>query len=79
MYDLNDALEQLKAAHAAIDYVTQLLDKLPASSLEHDWCKLHLRRLKHRLPKQPAEQRAIWEAQLAGLAAEQRYWERVKG
>jgi len=33
--------------------------------------------LKHRLPKNLGEQRALWEAELAGLVAEKRYWERM--
>jgi hypothetical protein len=56
-------------------YTARLIEKLPPESIEYDWCKLHQRRLSHRLPDRPEEQRAFWEAQLAGLMAEVRYWE----
>ncbi len=79
IHDLQDALQQLQATQQAIAYITQLIPQLPARSLEHDWCKLHLRRLKHRLPKNVEEQRALLEAELAGLVAEVRYWDNVRG
>jgi transcriptional regulator with XRE-family HTH domain len=79
IHDLQDALQQLQATQEAIAYITQLIPQLPARSLEHDWCKLHLRRLKHRLPKNLGEQRALLEAELAGLVAEVRYWDNVRG
>lgn len=77
IHDLQAALQRLAATQEAIVYVSRLLDQLPSQSLEHDWCKLHLRRLKHRLPKNAEEQRALLEAQLAGLVAEVRYWEKM--
>ena len=77
LQDLQDELQELHATQEAIAYITQLIPQLPARSLEHDWCRLHLRRLKHRLPKNLGEQRALWEAELAGLVAELRYWERM--
>ena len=79
IHDLQDALQQLQATQEAIAYITQLIPQLPTRSLEHDWCKLHLRRLKHRLPKNIGEQRALWEAELEGFQAEARYWERMVG
>jgi transcriptional regulator with XRE-family HTH domain len=75
IHDLQDALQQLQTIQESIAYITQLIPQLPARSLEHDWCKLHIRRLKHRLPKNLGEQRSLWEAELAGLMAEVRYWE----
>ena len=77
IHDLQDALQQLQATQDAIAYISQLIPKLPARSLENDWCKLHLRRLKHRLPKNVEEQRALWKAELVGFQAEARYWERM--
>jgi hypothetical protein len=77
IHDLQDTLQQLQATQDAIAYITQLTPQLPARSLEHDWCKLHLRRLKHRLPKNIGEQRALWEAELAARGAEKRYWEKL--
>jgi hypothetical protein len=77
IYDLQAALQQLQATQEAIAYITQLIPQLPARSLELDWCKLHLRRLKHRLPKNIGEQRALWESELAGLVVEVEYWEKM--
>ena len=74
--DVRDELQFLKETEDAIYNVSRLLEKFTARSKEHDWCKLHLRRLKHRLPKNPAMQRAEWEAKLAGLEAEKKYWEK---
>jgi hypothetical protein len=80
MNDLQDALQNLHATQEAMAYIGRLIDKLPPQSLEYDWCKMHQRRLSHRLPKQTEEQRAEWEAQLAGLIAEKSYWEkRIQG
>jgi hypothetical protein len=74
--DLQDALQHLQATQEAIAYTALLIKKLPPQSIEYDWCKLHQRRLLQRLPKQPEEQQAAWEAQLAGLMAEKSYWEK---
>ena len=74
--DLQDALQHLQATQEAIAYTALLIKKLPPQSIEYDWCKLHQRRLLQRLPKQPEEQQAEWEAQLAGLMAEKSYWEK---
>lgn len=76
IHDMQDKLQHLQATQAAIVYITQLITQLPPRSLEHDWCKLHLRRLKHRLPKNVEEHRALWEAELVGFQAEARFWER---
>jgi len=75
IHDLQDALQQLQATQEAMAYTARLIEKLPPESIEYDWCKLHQRRLSHRLPDRLEEQRAFWEAQLAGLMAEVRYWE----
>ncbi len=74
--DVRDELQFLKETEDAIYNISWLLEKFPSRSKEHDWCKLHLRRLKHRLPKNPDMQRAEWEAKLAGLEAEKKYWEK---
>jgi hypothetical protein len=74
--DLMQELDALRQTEEALGYVTHLRHQLVAKSLEHDWCVLHLRRLKHRLPKQPELQRAEWEAKLSGLHAEKKYWEK---
>ena len=74
--DVRDELQFLKETEDAIYNVSRLLEKFTARSKEHDWCKLHLRRLKHRLPKNSDVQRAEWEAKLAGLEAEKKYWEK---
>lgn len=74
--DVRDELQFLKETEVAIYNVSQLLEKFTARSKEHEWCKLHLRRLKHRLPKNPDMQRAEWEAKLAGLETEKKYWEK---
>ncbi len=74
--DLMQELDTLRQTEAALEYVTHLRNQFVAKSLEHDWCTLHLRRLKQRLPKQPDLQRAEWEAKLAGLHAEKKFWEK---
>jgi hypothetical protein len=74
--DVRDELQFLRETEDAIYNVSLLLEKFSVRSKEHDWCKLHLRRLKHRLPKNPAMQRAEWEAKLTGLEAEKKYWEK---
>ena len=74
--DVRDELQFLKETDDAIYNVSRLLEKFTARSKDHDWCKLHLRRLKHRLPKNPDMQRAEWEAKLTGLEAEKKYWEK---
>ena len=76
IYDLTDKLSALQHTENAIEYVSQVTGKFPVKSKEHDWCVLHLRRLKQRLPKQPDLQRAEWEAKLAGLNAEKKFWEK---
>jgi hypothetical protein len=74
--DLREELNLLQQTEDAMQYVAHLCDQFESKSFEHDWCKLHLRRLKHRLPKDPDMQRAEWEAKLAGLLAERKYWEK---
>jgi transcriptional regulator with XRE-family HTH domain len=76
IYDVTDKLAVLQRMEEAIEYVSQITGKFPVKSKEHDWCTLHLRRLKQRLPKQPDLQRAEWEAKLAGLHAEKKFWEK---
>lgn len=74
--DLREELNRLHQTEEAMLYVAHLCDQFESKSFEHDWCKLHLRRLKQRLPKDPDMQRAEWEAKLAGLLAERKYWEK---
>ena len=74
--DLMQELDSLRQTEEALEYVTHLRNQFVAKSLEHDWCTLHLRRLKQRLPKQPDLKCAEWEAKLAGLHAEKKYWEK---
>jgi hypothetical protein len=74
--DLQSALSRLKQTEDAMMYVGYLSNQFESKSVEHDWCKLHLRRLKHRLPKDPDMQRTMWEAKLAGLLGERKYWEK---
>ena len=74
--DLQSALSRLKQTEEALVYVSYLSHQFESKSIEHDWCTLHVRRLKHRLPKDPDLQRAEWEAKLAGLLGERKYWER---
>ncbi len=74
--DLQLALSRLKQTEDALTYVNYLSDQFEPKSVEHDWCKLHVRRLKHRLPKDPDMQRTMLEAKLAGLLAEKKYWEK---
>ena len=74
--DLQSALSRLKQTEDALVYVGYLSNQFESKSVEHAWCKLHVRRLKHRLPKDPDMQRAEWEAKLAGLLAEKKYWEK---
>ena len=76
--DLQLAMQHLQKTEEAIEYVSQMCDQFEPKSKEHDWCVLHLRRLKHRMPKNPELQRTEWEAKLAGLEAEKKYWEKVK-
>lgn len=74
--DLQSALSRLKQTEEALLYVSYLSNQFEPKSVEHDWCKLHVRRLKHRLPKDPDLQRAEWEAKLTGLLGERKYWEK---
>jgi hypothetical protein len=74
--DVQSALNRLKQTEDALVYVSYLSNQFESKSVEHDWCKLHVRRLKHRLPKDPDLQRTEWEAKLAGLLGERRYWEK---
>jgi transcriptional regulator with XRE-family HTH domain len=77
--DLTEELEVLQQTEEALVYVAHVREKLVVKSREHDWCTLQLRRLKHRLPEHPDLQRAEWEAKLAGLLAEQKYWVKKGG
>jgi hypothetical protein len=74
--DILVELEYLQQTEEAIRYVDQLRSQFNVKDAEHEWFTLHLRRLKQRLPKQPDVQRAEWEAKLAGLHAEKKYWEK---
>ena len=74
--DLQSALSRLKQTEDALVFVSYLSNQFEPKSVEHDWCKLHVRRLKHRLPKDPDMQRTMWEAKLAGLLGERKYWEK---
>ena len=74
--DLQSALNRLKQTEEALVYVSYLSHQFEPKSIEHDWCKLHARRLKHRLPKDPDLHRAEVEAKLAGLLGERKYWEK---
>jgi hypothetical protein len=74
--DLQTAMSRLKQTEDALVYVSYLSTQFESKSVEHDWCKLHVRRLKHRLPKDPDMQRTEWEAKLAGLLGERKYWEK---
>lgn len=75
--DLQSALIRLKQTEEALVYVSYLSNEFDPKSFDYDWCKLHVRRLKHRLPKDPDLQRTMWEAKVAGLIGERKYWEKI--
>jgi DNA-binding XRE family transcriptional regulator len=76
--DVQMALQQLKQLEDAILLTNRLKETYKPRSLEYDWCVLHLRVLRQKLPKDLELARAAYEAQAAGLSAEIKYWEKRK-
>jgi len=76
---LNDVRKKLKGLEElehAIMHTEQLQEKYARKSLEHDWCVVHLRELKAKLPNDVDLHRAKLQASEAGLMAEIEYWNR---
>jgi hypothetical protein len=74
---LNDVLKKLEGIdelEQAIVLTEQLQEKYARKSLEHDWCVLHIRKLKTKLPKEINLVRAKLSATAAGLRAEIEFW-----
>ena len=76
--DVQKALQELKQLEDAILLTDRLKETYKPRSLEYDWCVLHLRVLRQKLPKDVEFTRATYEAQAAGLSAEIKYWEKRK-
>ena len=78
MNDVQKALQQLQQLEDAILLTDRLKETYKPRSLQYDWCVLHLRVLRQKLPKDVELVRAEYEAQAAGLSAEIKYWEKRK-
>ena len=76
--DVQKALQQLQQLEDAILLTERLKETYKPRSLQYDWCVLHLRVLRQKLPKDVELVRAECEAQAAGLSAEIKYWEKRK-
>ena len=72
--DLIKKLKDLEELEQAIVHTEQLQDNYVRKSLEHDWCVVHLRELKTKLPKDVDLERAKLQAAEAGLMAEIAFW-----
>ena len=74
---LNDVLKKLEGIdelEQAIVLTEQLQERYARKSLEYDWCVLHIRKLKTKLPKDINLVRAKLRATEAGLMAEIEFW-----
>jgi len=76
--DVRDKLKSLNQIEEAIQLTERLKETYKAKSLEHDWCIVHVRVLKQKLPKNTEFIRAELEAKEAALLAEIKYWEKRK-
>jgi DNA-binding XRE family transcriptional regulator len=74
--DVRKKLNGLEELEQAIEHTEQLQEKYARKSLEHDWCMVHIRKLKMKLPKDIDLVRAKLRASEAGLMAEIEYWNR---
>ena len=74
--DVRDALQRLTQLEEAILLTEQLKETHKPKSLAYNWCVLHLRILRKKLPKNLELVRAEYEAQEAGQLAVIKYWQK---
>lgn len=74
--DVREALQQLTQLEDAILLTEELKETYKPRSLAYDWCVLHIRILRQKLPKNLELVRSEYEAQEAAYIAAIKYWEK---